>query len=204
VLGLKVDLGNYERAIGAFVTYLAELSEVDPERIGMFGISMSGYWGLRALAGGEGLAALAAFEAPVGDFKTMFECAQPSFKSNYIFMSGYSDEKRFDEEFASKMPVGELLGKIRQPVLMGNGEFDELTPIEEVLDAYEKIKTPKELRVFENEFHPLGGVAAEAFAFAADWVLRALDGSFKEAGRDVRHYVKRDGTTVDGDAPMSS
>ena len=198
--GLKVDLDNYERAINAFVGYLASLPEVDEKRIGMFGISMSGYWGLRALGKGSNLAALAAFEAPVGDFHTIFECAQPSFKNNYMFMSGYDNEAQFDDEMAAKMPLGNLLGQIKTPVLLGNGEFDELTPIEDVLTAYDKITAPKELRVFEDEFHPLGGVAAEAFGLAADWLLRALEGSFIEEGRDVRHYVKRNGTTIDGDA----
>jgi hypothetical protein len=54
--------------------------------------------------------------------------------------------------------------------------------------------------VYENEFHPLGGVAAEVFRFGAEWVERALNGEFAEAGRDVRHYVHRDGRTTDGTA----
>ncbi len=49
-LGLTVGLDNYERAIETYAAYLAGLPQVDPARIGMFGISMSGYWALRALA----------------------------------------------------------------------------------------------------------------------------------------------------------
>ncbi|WP_327068448.1 alpha/beta hydrolase [Kitasatospora sp. NBC_01250] len=198
--GLTVDLTNYERAIGRYLDHLASLPEVDPQRIGMFGISMSGYWGSRAAATDPRLAALAAFEAVTGDFTTIFERAQPTFKNNYMFMAGYTDEEAFDRELVARMPLGELVGDITCPVLYGIGEFDELTVLEQALASYERVRAPKELRVYENEFHPLGGVAAEVFRFGAEWVERALNGEFRAPGRDVRHYVRRDGSTVDGTA----
>ena len=90
--GLTVGLDNYERAIETYAAYLAGLPQVDPDRIGMFGISMSGYWALRALANPDSrLRAAATFEAVSGDFETIFEAAQPSFKNNYMYMAGYTD-----------------------------------------------------------------------------------------------------------------
>ncbi|KOU33967.1 alpha/beta hydrolase [Streptomyces sp. WM6378] len=198
--GLAVDLANYERAIASYITYLAGLPEVDPQRIGMFGISMSGYWGSRAAATDPRLAALAAFEAVTGDFKTIFERAQPTFKNNYMYMADYTDEAAFDRELVAHMPLGDLVGEITCPVLYGIGEFDELTPLEQALASYERVTAPKEMRVYENEFHPLGGTAAEVFRFGAEWIERALNGEFAEPGRDVRHYVHRDGHTTDGSA----
>ena len=199
--GLAVTLTNYERAIQAYVGYLAGLDEVDADRIGMFGISMSGYWGLRAVASQDTrLRALAAFEAVIGDFETIFERAQPSFKTNYQYMSGIADEAEFDETLKRQMPIGDLVEQIHRPVLVGIGEFDELTPIENAIATYEHISAPKELRVYQDEFHPLGGVAAEVFAFSADWILAALEGKFDQPGRDERHFMNRDGTTVDGSA----
>lgn len=198
--GLTVDLGNYERAISRYVDYLALLPEVDPARIGMFGISMSGYWGSRAAATDRRLAALAAFEAVTGDFHTIFERAQPTFKNNYMYMAGYEDEDAFDRDLAADMPLGDLVEQITCPVLFGIGEFDELTPLDQALASFERVRVPKELRVYEDEFHPLGGVAAEIFRFGAEWLQRALDGELAEPGRDVRHYVHRDGRTTDGTA----
>ncbi|GAA2262985.1 MULTISPECIES: alpha/beta hydrolase [Kitasatospora] len=195
--GLAVDLANYERAIGRYLDHLVALPEVDPARIGMFGISMSGYWGSRAAATDRRLAALAAFEAVTGDFRTIFEGAQPTFKNNYMYMAGYTDEQAFDRDLAERMPLGDLVGSIECPVLYGIGEFDELTPLEQAIESFERIAAPKELRVYENEFHPLGGVAAEVFRFGAEWLERALNGEFAETGRDVRHYVHRDGRTTD-------
>jgi pimeloyl-ACP methyl ester carboxylesterase len=198
--GLTVDLTNYERAISRYLDHLASLPQVDPARIGMFGISMSGYWGSRAAATDPRLAALAAFEAVTGDFSTIFERAQPTFKNNYMFMAGYADEDAFDRELVARMPLGDLVAQISCPVLYGIGEFDELTPLDQALASYERIRAPKEMRVYEDEFHPLGGTAAEVFRFGAEWLERALNGEFREPGRDVRHYVHRDGRTTDGTA----
>jgi cephalosporin-C deacetylase-like acetyl esterase len=197
-MGLTVGLDNYERAIETYAAYLARLPLVDPARIGMFGISMSGYWALRALAKPDTLLrAAATFEAVSGDFETIFEAAQPSFKNNYMYMAGYTDEAAFDRDLKARMPLGDLVSRITRPVLMGLGEFDELTPVQNALATYERITAPKEIRVYENEFHPLGGVAAEVFAFGADWVLRALDGEFDQPGRDERHFMRQDGVATE-------
>ncbi|TGD89183.1 alpha/beta hydrolase [Mycolicibacterium sp. CH28] len=200
-LGLTVGLDDYERAIETYAEFLAGLPEVDETRIGMFGISMSGYWALRAMASPDTrLRAAATFEAVSGDFKTIFEAAQPSFKNNYMYMAGYTDEQAFDEDLKKRMPLGDLVTHITKPVLLGIGEFDELTPVENALATYERITAPKEMRVYEGQFHPLGGVAAEVFAFGADWVLRALDGEFDQPGRDERHFMRADGGATEGSA----
>ncbi|MEG8178362.1 alpha/beta hydrolase [Nocardia terpenica] len=198
--GLPVDLTNYERAIGRYLDYLADLPEVDPDRIGLFGISMGAYWGSRAAAADKRIGALAAFEVPTGSFIDAFDRAQPTFKTNYMYMAGYTDEAAIERELLGRMGLSEVVGDIGCPVLYGIGEFDELTPVESVLSCFERIGAPKELRVYEGEFHPLGGVAAEVLRFGAEWLERALAGELSEPGRDVRHYVHRDGRTTDGTA----
>lgn len=197
--GLTVDLDNYPRAIDAYVAFLAELPEVDATRIGMFGISMSGYWGLAAVARpNHGLRAIASFEGVTGTFETIFERAQPSFKANYMYMSGYTDEAAFDRDLKERMSLGDSVADIRIPVLLAQGEFDELTPVEDAIATYEAITAPKQMRVYAGEFHPLGGVAAEMCRFGSDWLINALDGAYDEPNTDERYFVHSDGRTVDG------
>lgn len=198
--GVPLDLTNPERALSRFIDHLTALPEVDADRIGMFGISMSGYWGHRLAATDRRLRALASFEGVTGDFATIFERAQPSFKANFMRMAGYTGEAAFDRDLAARLPLGDLVTEISCPVLVGVGEFDELSQLDQVLATYEKMTAPKEIRVYEDEFHPLGGVAAEVLRFGADWLARALDGELAEPGRDARHYVRRDGTITSGSA----
>jgi hypothetical protein len=81
---------------------------------------------------------------------------------------------------AARMPLGEMAGRISCPVLYGIVEFDKLTRLEQAIASFERIRAPKELRVYEDEFHPLGGVAAEVFRFGAEWLERAWNGGLAE------------------------
>ncbi|QUQ65942.1 alpha/beta hydrolase [Kutzneria sp. CA-103260] len=198
--GVVLGLSTVEQALSRFVDFLSELDEVDPARIGMFGISMSGYWGHRLAATDRRLAALASFEGVTGDFTTIFERAQPSFKANFMAMAGYDDESAFDRELAAGLPLGDLVADVECPVLIGIGEFDELSRLDQVVESYEKIRAPKEIRVYENEFHPLGGVAGEVIGYAADWLSRALSGELAEPGRDARFYMRASGRVDTGSA----
>lgn len=197
--GLKVDLTNYERSISAVIDYLDGRAEVDSRRIGFLGLSMGSYWGMRCAATEPRLRAVFTALGCYGDMGRIFNGAQPNFKTNYMFMSGYEDEDAFDRELASKMHLWDLAPRIGCPVFMGFGEFDALQTVEEALKLYEMINAPKEICIFENEFHPLGGVAAELFRLGAEWLERALRGDFDE-GRDERRYMRRFGDVQVGDA----
>ncbi|MFD0508856.1 hypothetical protein ACFQ0G_50625 [Streptomyces chiangmaiensis] len=51
------------------------------------------------------------------------------------------------------------------------------------------------MHVYANEFHPLGGVAAEIFRFGVEWLERALNGARDTPGAD-RLRVPEDGAAV--------
>ncbi|PXY19264.1 alpha/beta hydrolase [Prauserella muralis] len=197
--GTTVTLTNPERAVSRFIDYLVERPEVDANRIGLLGMSMSTYWGMRAAAHDSRLRAVAGFMGVYGDFGKLFNGAQPNFKTNFMAMAGYTDEELFDAELGTKMNLWSLAPKISCPVLMDVGEFDELVPIEETLALYELLECPKEIRVHEDEFHPLGGIGGEMTTFGAEWLRRALAGEF-DGGRDVRGYVRAGGEVSRGSA----
>jgi cephalosporin-C deacetylase-like acetyl esterase len=197
--GLKVTLANPERALSAFVDFLASRPEVDAGRIGLLGCGMSSYWGIRGAAHEPRLRAVAGFMGVYGDFETLLNPAQPSFKTNFMYMAGYTDEAAFDAELGQRMNLWDLAGQVRCPVLMGVGEFDELVPLEETLALYQLFSAPKEIRVYEDEFHPLGGVANEMYHYGAEWLHRALGGEF-DAGRDQRYYLRRNGQVTEATA----
>jgi hypothetical protein len=69
----------------------------------------------------------------------------------------------------------------------------EVQPLDQAIASFDRIRTPTELRVYEDEFHPLGGVAAEVFRLTAEWLQRAINGEPAETGRDVHHYVQAAG-----------
>jgi dipeptidyl aminopeptidase/acylaminoacyl peptidase len=180
MLKVRVETWNYERAVSAAIDYLQARPDIDPDRIATFGVSTGSYWSPRAAlwearhgnrikaAGG-----LAAQWDP--GFVTEFEYAQPNFKTNYMYMAGDDSEAEFDR----KAPLHDLredIKDIRCPVLIVQGEFDELCTPAQLEAIITKATAPYELRIYEDEFHPLGGVALEAYEGAADWLKDRLDG----------------------------
>lgn len=57
---------------------------------------------------------------------------------------------------------------------------------------------PKELWVFGEEYHPLGGVGADFMGMGADWLVAMLNGKY-ERSMDHRVYFEKDRTIKEGD-----
>jgi dienelactone hydrolase len=180
--GLKVHVGtwNYERAVSAAIDYLTAHPRIDPDRIAVFGCSTGSYWAPRAAIWearhGNRIRAVAGLAAQwEPSFTTEFEYAQPNFKTNYMYMAGVEQESQFDAE-APLNTLDGLLSEVTAPVLIAQGEYDELCTPEVVEGLMQQLKTPHLLRVYEGEFHPLGMVALEAYEGCADWLRDRLNG----------------------------
>ena len=129
---------------------------------------------------------------------TIFTQSSPRFKQMFMYMAGYDDEDKFDEEVAKRMTVRGYLGKIKCPTLLVTGEFDPLCPLEDAVEAYEDLKVPKEMWVFENQYHPLWGIAnlggMDCHDYVLDWLRRVLSKRKMPSKRPGRiAYVREDG-----------
>jgi dipeptidyl aminopeptidase/acylaminoacyl peptidase len=188
---------NYERAGAAVISYLAKRPEVDADKIGIYGISMGSYWSLRLASYDHRVAAVVSAVACFNPNNTIFTQSSPRFKQMFMYMAGYDDEARFDAEVANSMTVRGKLGTITCPTLMITGEFDPLCPLEDALAAYAELAVPKELWIFENQYHPLwslgnlGGL--DCHDYALDWLHGVLSkkASPTKAGRIA--YITENG-----------
>jgi dipeptidyl aminopeptidase/acylaminoacyl peptidase len=194
---------NYERAGAAVISYLHTRPEIEADKIGIYGISMGSYWSLRLASYDHRIAAVISAVACFNPNNTIFTQSSPRFKQMFMYMAGYDDETRFDAEVASSMTVRGKLGTIACPTLMITGEFDPLCPLEDALAAYEELIVPRELWIFENQYHPLwslgnlGGL--DCHDYALDWLQAVLSKSRTptKAGRIA--YITENGTGPWGD-----
>lgn len=197
--GGKVTIDNYEQAVSKVIDWLVRRPEVDAERIVLAGISMGAYWGTRVAATEQRLKAVATLQGCHGPKFIIFNAAQPKFKENFMYMAGISDEAEFDR-FAERLILSKsILRSIQMPYLLIVGEFDELTTLADTLAVYEQIPAPKEIRVYEWEFHPMGPPAREWQTAALDWLEQALVSGFAP-DYDHRLVINRDGTFNEGSA----
>jgi len=175
IRNIKVTLKNYDEAGKSAVNYLVSRPEIDADRLGIFGVSMGSYWAPRIAAIDDRLKGCVAALGCYLSKDLIFKCAQPGFRKNYMYMSGIYNDDEFDE-MAEQMTLENIAPNIKIPTLLSVGEWDELNPIEHSKKFFELLGGPKELWVWEDEFHPCGGVAHEAYPAAIDWLLAAVNG----------------------------
>ncbi len=185
-----VTVDHFERAGSAAIDYLEGRPEVDASRVGLYGWSMGSYWGPRVAAYDERLKACVGAMGVYLEKDALFKRGKPAYRANYMYMSNVHDEDAFDE-MANQMTLEPLAGKIKCPTLLAMGEFDELCPLEDAERLFDLLQCPKELWVYENETHTLGGRLPDFYLAVADWLLDALEGKFGDGHAERRFFAAR-------------
>ena len=188
---------NYERAGAAVISYLMKRPEVDASKIAIYGISMGSYWSLRLSSYDHRAAAVVSAVACFNPNNTIFTQSSPRFKQMFMYMAGYEDEAKFDKEVASGMTVRGYLGKVKCPTLLVTGEFDPLCPLEDAVEAFHDLKVPKEMWVFENQYHPLWAIAnlggMDTHDYVMDWLKGLFSGKRVPTKRGRIAYIREGG-----------
>lgn len=194
--GIHVHPGDHSVAASGAFNFLKKRDDVDENRIGISGRSFGTYWSLRAAAEDGRFACVAgAVACYYWDRMVIFQEVTIRFKQVFMAMAGTEDEEAFDEEIKGYTLKG-FANKVQCPVLMGIGEFDPLNPLEDAEEVYNVLSCPKEMWIFEDEFHRIrapknlgGGVT---FDFIAQWMLNAMNGNLA-AGHNKKRFIKLNG-----------
>jgi dienelactone hydrolase len=182
VLDIYFSMAAWIATGTAAVDWLTARPEVDPARIGLSGTSFGSFFGTIAAGHEPRLRAISvAAVCHEPGFHTIFEEASPTFKQRFMYMSGVTDEKKFDELRRSMTWEGHA-EKIRAPYLCVAGEFDELSPLVHTERLMKRLGGPKRLVVYQDSRHSVGNVpAANVGPFPpilmADWMLATLNGA---------------------------
>ncbi|HEX9463014.1 MAG TPA: alpha/beta fold hydrolase [Alphaproteobacteria bacterium] len=174
---------DYERPVAAAIDYLAARREVDPERIGIVGSSLGGYYVSRAAAFEPRLKAAVAWGA-IYDYHLVWVrrmagsgiVAAPRFQ--LMFITGtetMEDAVKRIENFR----LEPFAGRIACPFLIVHGAEDQQVLMPDAQAMFEAIgSADKELKVFSGED---GGAAHTQFDnhlpalhYTADWMQRKL------------------------------
>lgn len=171
--GLMVTADNYAAVGSAAIDLLEAEDAVDASRVGVFGVSMGSYWAPTVAAADKRVKACAAAMGCFLQKQTIFDVAPPSFRSNMMLMTGVTDDDAFDR-LAAEMTLERYADQIACPTLLAHGEFDQLCPLDDARALFGMLQCPKELWIFENEFHGLGRMRGEMFSLVADWLRDRL------------------------------
>lgn len=180
---IRLTADNYEQAGSAVIDYLLTRPEIDGDKIAVDGISFGSFWGMRLAAHDPRVRAFAGPLASYVDKSYLLDETSPRFKQLFVYLTGAESEESLDRIVAGMTMDGHA-SRIRCPVLMTVGEYDPRSPIELVHNLFDQIGAPKELWVFEDQYHMTTLFGAQNVAgmdihmLALDWLRDALAGRF--------------------------
>ncbi|MBI2881985.1 MAG: alpha/beta fold hydrolase [Candidatus Tectomicrobia bacterium] len=167
---------DYEVAVRAAVDYLARRPEVDPDRIGLIGVSMGGYYAPRGAAFDPRVRACVAYGACFDVLADLYDFFPP-IRDQMQWLVGAETP----EEARRKLGAFTLEGVARRitcPLLIVHGEEDYIVSPEAAQKTYDAAGGPKELRIWKPEE---GGAAhcnmdntPQVYPYIFDWLADRL------------------------------
>lgn len=163
---------DYEAAVSTALDTLTKRTDINPNCIGLAGVSLGGYYAPRA----------AAFEprvkAAVGNCGpwNFAECwpVLPSLtRAAFQYHSGAKDENEAIVN-ANKLSLDGAAQKIKQPLLVIQGKLDRLIPWEQAVKIVNAVGANAELAMFENGNHVCNNIPFVYRPLTADWLKEKL------------------------------
>jgi 2,6-dihydroxypseudooxynicotine hydrolase len=163
---------DYEVAVSAALDVLTQRDHIDPDRIGLAGVSLGGYYAPRA----------AAFEprvkAAVGNcgpwnFAECWPHLPALTRAAFQYHSGANDEVEARSK-ADQLNLDSVTHKIKQPLLVIHGKRDRLIPWQQAHKIVDAVGPNAELAMFENGNHVCNNIPYIYRPLTADWLREKL------------------------------
>jgi dienelactone hydrolase len=166
--------GDWEKAGGAIIDAVARLGGVDPGRIGVWGVSLGGYYAPRIASGDPRVRACVALSGPynLGD---SWNALPALTREAFRVRSGSADHDRA-RAVASTLSLEGRTSSIRCPLLVVAGKRDRLFPWRDAERLVAEAGGPATLLLLDEGNHGCMNVAARHRYRTADWVAARLAG----------------------------
>ena len=164
--------GDYEVPVKAVCDWLQSRDDVDADRIGLWGVSLGGYYAPRAAAFERRARACVSLSGPYR-WIDVFDAANPLTREAFRVRS----QSRSDEEAREKAATLTLEGvaeKIACPLLVVAGEHDNLIPPSHARRMVEEAGSEAELLIVAGGIHVANNVWYRYRPQSADWLARRL------------------------------
>ena len=179
--GIYVDVPGWAEAARTVADWLVKRPEIDSGKIGMTGVSFGSFFSAIMMAADaryKACAVVGTCYEPGGE--TIFNRASPTFKKRFMFMSGITDEREFDD-FRKTIDWNGYAQKIKGAYTVACGEYDQLCPLEYTEAFIKAIGGPKQLMIYQGGNHSVALTMAtqngpEPRQYQAEWMTARLEG----------------------------
>jgi dienelactone hydrolase len=164
--------GDYEAPVQAVIDFIETRSDLDPDRIGVMGVSLGGYYSARAAAFDKRIAACLSFSGPyswVEIFDGRNELSREAFRVR-------SHSRTMDEarDKAKTLTLEGAAVNISCPIYIVAGELDRLTSPANAERIAAEVSGPKVLQIVKGGNHVVNNRRYMYQTQAADWMGQQL------------------------------
>jgi 2,6-dihydroxypseudooxynicotine hydrolase len=164
--------GDYERAARAVVDWVCARDDLDPDKVGIWGVSLGGYYAPRAAAFEKRFKACIALSGPF-DWAEIWDGLPDLTRETFRVRSHASDE-RAARLSASRLSLKDVAGQITCPLFIVAGRQDRLVPAAHAERLAKSVSGPVELLMVEDGGHNANNRPYRYRSRSADWLAAQL------------------------------
>jgi predicted amidohydrolase/dienelactone hydrolase len=161
----------YERVATAVADYLEGRDDIDPARIGGFGVSLGGYYAARAAAYEPRIRAAVSLAGPY-QWSLDWDILPPQTRATFQHRSGAKTEAEARQKSA-ELTLEHAAARITRPLLVAAGGRDRLVPTYQA-ERLAREAPGAELMLDPDGSHGLTNHAFESRSKMADWLAARL------------------------------
>jgi 2,6-dihydroxypseudooxynicotine hydrolase len=162
---------DYEVAVAAALDALAGRGDVDLDRVGAAGVSLGGYYVVRAAAFEPRIRALASVSGPY-DVAAVFDRWPPLTRETFVHHSGADDVSAARTRGAALSLAG-VAEAVEQPCLVVTGRRDSVIPWEETKRIADRVPHG-EWVLYDDGTHVCNNIPFKYRPLVADWLRDRL------------------------------
>ncbi len=171
---------DWESPGGAALDHLAQLPEVDADRIGVWGVSLGGYYAPRLASADSRVKACIALAGPYTFGENNWHELPALTRAAVRHFSGSASDEEA-QRFALTLSLAGRADKITCPLLVVFGKQDRLIPWADAARLADEASGPVELLMFDDGNHGCTNILYRHRPYAADWMAAQLGAA--EVGR---------------------
>lgn len=164
--------GDYEVAVTAVVDYIGARTDLDATRVGLWGVSLGGYYAARAAAFEKRAGACISLSGPyswVETFDGRNELSREAFR-----VRSHCKTMEDAREVAKTLTLEGVAKNITCPIFVVGGELDDLTPPHNAKRIASEVSGPCELLIVKGGNHVANNRRYMFQTQTADWMAQRL------------------------------
>ncbi len=164
--------GDYEVTVRAVLDFIETRRDIDPLRIGMWGVSLGGYYAPRATAFEKRIKACIALGGPF-DWAAAWD-GLPELTREAFRVRSHCETQAEAKSHAATLSLVGVAQNIACPIYIMNGKLDRIVPWRDAERLAHEVKGPVTLNLIDDGNHVANNRAYRWRSQSADWMAEVL------------------------------